>query len=150
MSTSIMLDLSHQLGLICCHEAHQRQVTPGIKLIRFTQQTCRPNTSICPKQGNQKIWLLLSQLLCIGPQLNYPILVAQVQDTFLLTSQCDNTNNQLQQNLTDTVLSQDTEGSPNLIPLLIYFHLEKGKRLAEAVGSKMIWSSILLNWLLPA
>ncbi len=71
------------------------------------------------------------------------ILVAQAHDT----RQCDNKNKQLQQKLPD--LAQGV-GIPNLFPSLIYLpHLEKGNRLSEAVGSKMIWSSILLNWLLP-
>lgn len=75
------------------------------------------------------------------------ILVAQAHDGVLLTRKCDNTNNQLQQKRTD--LAQGV-GIPNLFPSLIYLpHLEKGNRLSEAVGSKMIWSSILLNWLLP-
>lgn len=146
MSTSIMLDLSRQLGLICCHKAHQHHVTPEIKLIRFAQQTCRSNTSICPKQGKTEN-LAVFILVALHWAFALCVLLAQAQDTVLWTCHCDNTRNQLQQKLTD--LAQGV-GIPNLFPSLIYLpHLEKGNRLSEAVGSKMIWSSILLNWLLP-
>lgn len=75
--------------------------------------------------------------------------VVAAEDAVLRTYPRINASNSVLQNLTHTALTQGA-GIPNLFQFLIYLpHLEKGNRLSEAVGSKMIWSSILLNWLLP-
>lgn len=144
MTTSITLDRSHRLGLICCHKAHQHHVTPKISLIMFTQQTRQSDTSICPKWAETEhlAGFAIVELLCFGGPGFTRLLVAPVRCCIGVTIQTFKVNG--------VVLAQDA-GTPNLFPSVIYLpHLEKGNRLWEAVGSKMIWSSILLNWLLPA
>lgn len=155
MSTSIMFELSHKIGLICCHKAQQHHATPEIKLIRSAQQTCRCNASTCLNQGKQKIWqhLLIAAAVCRGF-----VCLCWHQTGILVFKnyQYDNANDQLEQKL-----DYEAEGvtfanycRPLLIPFQTFgccvaCHLEKRNRLSVAVQSEMIWNSILLNWLLP-
>lgn len=142
MSTSIMFELSHKIGLICCHKAQQHHATPEIKLIRSAQQTCRCNASTCLNQGKQKIW---QHLLIAAMQLGWAF------QTTSTTIQMINFNRKWIRGLWVSHL---------LIVAVLYLfhfrylfvvllHLEKGNRLSVAVRSEMIWNSILLNWLLP-
>lgn len=151
MSTSIMFELSHKIGLICCHKAQQHHATPEIKLIRSAQQTCRSNASTCLNQRKQKIW---QRLLIAAAQRAGGLCVPastkrwcwSLKMTSMAIKVINRSKNWIRRLWASHLLIVAVLYSFHLVALL---HLKKGNRLLVAVRSEMIWNSILLNWLLP-
>lgn len=156
MSTSIMFELSHKIGLICCHKAQQHHATPEIKLIRSAQQTCPCNASTCLNQGKQKILAAFINSRCSVPGVCVSFAGTKLRcwslKTTSMTKQMINLNrNWIMRLWASHLLIAAVLYSFHFRHLLVVsLHLEKGNRLSVAVRSGMIWNSILLNWLLPA